>query len=84
MVGDDEALDDAPRSVREFFESCADPPGWVDLPSLLPGCRMFHRNTRLVLAGMLGHADAGMTLRYAHLGDREFEAAAERVSRSEP
>ena len=30
------------------------PPEWVDLPSFLPGCRMFHRNTRLVLAGMVG------------------------------
>ena len=48
------ALGDAPESVRAFFASCADPPGWLDLPSLLPGCRMFHRNTRLVLAGMVG------------------------------
>ena len=53
MVGDDGGLRGAPRSVREFFESC-EPPDWVDLPSLLPGCRMFHRNTRLVLAGMVG------------------------------
>ena len=38
-----------------------------------------------VVSRLLGHADAGMTLlRYAHLGDREFEAAAERVGRSEP
>ena len=54
MTGDAGALRDAPRSVREFFESLAEPPDWVDLPSLLPGCRMFHRNTRLVLAGMVG------------------------------
>ena len=54
MTGDDDALRDAPRSVREFFTACAEPPGWVDLPSFLPGCRMFHRNTRLVLAGMVG------------------------------
>ena len=54
MTGDDDALRDAPRSVREFFAACAEPPGWVDLPSFLPGCRMFHRNTRLVLAGMVG------------------------------
>ncbi|MDE0335271.1 MAG: oxygenase MpaB family protein [Defluviicoccus sp.] len=54
MVGDEEGLRDAPRSVREFFASCAEPPEWVDLPSFLPGCRMFHRNTRLVLAGMVG------------------------------
>ena len=53
MVGDDEGLRDAPRTVREFFASCAEPPEWVDLPPFLPGCRMFHRNTRLVLAGMV-------------------------------
>ncbi len=54
MTGDGEALRGAPRSVREFFASCAEPPEWVDLSSFLPGCRMFHRNTRLVLAGMVG------------------------------
>ncbi len=55
MHGDDEnALRDAPATVREFFESIAEPPDWVDLPSFLPGCRMFHRNTRLVLAAMVG------------------------------
>ncbi len=52
--GGDNALRDAPASVREFFESFAEPPDWVDLPSFLPGCRMFHRNTRLVLAAMVG------------------------------
>ena len=34
-----------------------------------------------VVSRLLGHADVGMTLRYAHLGDREIEAAAERVGR---
>ena len=32
-----------------------------------------------VVARLLGHADVRTTLRYAHLGDREVEAAAERV-----
>ena len=31
---------------------------------------------------MLGHSKVRMTLRYAHLGDREIEAAAERVGQS--
>ena len=35
-----------------------------------------------VVSRLLGHADVGMTLRYAHLGDREIEQAAERVGRS--
>ncbi len=32
-----------------------------------------------VVSRMLGHSNVGMTMRYAHLGDREIEAAAERV-----
>ena len=34
-----------------------------------------------VVSRLLGHADVGMTLRYAHLGDREIERAAERVGK---
>ena len=44
----------APDAIREFFEFCYDVPDWVDLDSYQDGCRMFHRNTRLVLAGMVG------------------------------
>ena len=32
-----------------------------------------------VVSRMLGHSNVRMTLRYAHLGDRDIEAAAERV-----
>ena len=49
-----DALRDAPASVREFFAHCAEPPDWLDLSTFQPGCRMFHRNTRLILAGMVG------------------------------
>ena len=31
------------------------------------------------VARMLGHADPTMTLRYAHVGDRDVQAAAERI-----
>ena len=34
------------------------------------------------VARMLGHADPAMTLRYAHVGDRELQAAAERIGKS--
>ena len=32
-----------------------------------------------VVARLLGHSDVAMTMRYAHVGDREIEAAAERA-----
>ena len=35
-----------------------------------------------VVSRLLGHSNVHMTLRYAHLGDREIEAAAERVGQS--
>ena len=35
-----------------------------------------------VVSRMLGHSNVRMTLRYAHLGDREIEAAAERIGQS--
>ena len=34
-----------------------------------------------VTARLLGHSDVRMTMRYAHIGDRETEAAAERIGR---
>ena len=35
-----------------------------------------------VVARLLGHSDVRMTMRYAHVGDGEVEAAAERVGRT--
>ena len=35
-----------------------------------------------VVSRMLGHADVGTTLRYAHLGDRDIKEAAERVGQA--
>ncbi|MCY4547987.1 MAG: tyrosine-type recombinase/integrase [Defluviicoccus sp.] len=35
-----------------------------------------------VVSRMLGHSDVRMTLRYAHLGDRDIEQAAERVGQA--
>ena len=35
-----------------------------------------------VVSRLLGHSDVRSTLRYAHLGNREIEAAAERVGQS--
>ena len=35
-----------------------------------------------VVSRLLGHSSVRMTLRYAHLGDREIEAAVERIGQS--
>ena len=35
-----------------------------------------------LVARLLGHSDVRTTLRYAHLGDREIEQAAERVGQA--
>lgn len=43
-----------PSVVRDFFKRIEAPPDWVDHSDFRPGIRMFHRNSRLVLAGMLG------------------------------
>ena len=34
-----------------------------------------------VVSRLLGHSNVGMTMRYAHLGDREIEQAAERIGK---
>ena len=54
MDGDERALRDVPAGLQEFFESCAVPPDWLDLPGHIPGIRMFHRNSRLMLGAMVG------------------------------
>ena len=43
----------APREVRDFFDEVSSPPGWVDFDSFVPGMRMFHRNSQLVLGALL-------------------------------
>ena len=51
---DDRALRGAPSTLREFFRAIEAAPPWVDHAAFMPGIRMFHRNSRLVLAGMVG------------------------------
>ncbi len=40
--------------MHDFIQSLDATPDWLDLESFHPAYRMFHRNTRLVLAAMLG------------------------------
>ena len=48
------ALDDYPTSAREFFEDTEAVPDWVDFDAFVPGVRMFHRNSKLILGAFVG------------------------------
>ncbi len=49
-----DSLADAPPSAREFFEDTEKAPDWVDFDSFIPGIRMFHRNSHLILGAFVG------------------------------
>ena len=54
MNNDEDALRDAPSYLRDFFKGMEAPPDWVDFPAHIPGIRMFHRNSQLVLGAFVG------------------------------
>ena len=49
----EEALQDAPTSMRRFFEEATTPPEWLDLSAFAPSVRMFHRNSGVILAAFV-------------------------------
>ena len=49
----EEALRDAPASMRRFFEEATTPPEWLDLSAFAPSVRMFHRNSGVILAAFV-------------------------------
>ena len=49
----DEALRNAPASLREFFKEAETRPEWLEFASFAPGVRMFHRNSRVILAAFV-------------------------------
>ena len=51
---DTEALRDAPPRVRDFFEMIEATPDWVNTDDFIPGVRMFHRNSSLILGAFVG------------------------------
>ena len=54
MDGDQDILKDAPASLVSLFEKLDSPPPWKDPSAFIPGIRMFHRNSRVVLVGFVG------------------------------
>ena len=50
---EEEALRDAPASMREFFNQATTLPEWLDYSAFAPGIRMFHRNSTLILAAFV-------------------------------
>ena len=51
---DESVLREAPPVVRDFFTSMESPPAWLDISALTRACRMFHRNSRLILGAFVG------------------------------
>ena len=49
----EEALRDAPASMREFFEQASTPPEWLDYSAFAPAVRMFHRNSGVILGAFV-------------------------------
>ncbi len=54
MEQDEDVLSQAPSVIRDFFKSLETPPEWFDPEATKPGIRSFHRNSPLVLGGMVG------------------------------
>ncbi len=54
MDNDLDTLRGAPPLVRDFFEKLDTPPDWVDYSAFIPGIRMFHRNSKLILGAFVG------------------------------
>ena len=52
MDDDEDGLKQAPAVLREFFDGLT-PPDWVDLSEFPAGVRMFHRNSKVILASFV-------------------------------
>ena len=49
----EEALKDAPDSLRRFFKEAETLPEWLDYAAFAPGVRMFHRNSQVILGAFV-------------------------------
>ena len=49
----EDALRNAPASLRKFFRESETPPEWLDYSAFAPGVRMFHKNSQVILAAFV-------------------------------
>ena len=49
----EEALREAPASLRKFFKEAETVPEWLDYSTFAPAVRMFHRNSQVILAAFV-------------------------------
>ena len=49
----EEALREAPASLRKFFKEAEAVPEWLDYSTFAPAVRMFHRNSQVILAAFV-------------------------------
>ena len=54
MDMDEGRLLNAPQALRDFFADIEIPPEWANFDSYMPGVKMFHRNSQLILAAFVG------------------------------
>ena len=50
---DDAAMKNAPVALQEFFRDISVPPEWLSETDFAPGIRMFHRNSKVILASFV-------------------------------
>ena len=50
---DQDALQDAPASLRTFFKDAETPPEWLDYSAFDPAVRMFFKNSQVILAAFV-------------------------------
>ena len=67
---------------RARKEACLDDVRLHDLRHTVASQAIARDVSLSTVARMLGHADPVMTLRYAHVGDRDLQAAAERIGKA--
>ncbi len=48
------AIPEAPEELKSLFETLGQPPEWWDEEATLPGCRLFHRHSQMLVGAFVG------------------------------